>query len=157
MALTLADRGDKLRSETLFLYFIEHFLYSELCTLLILGLFQGSQNRLLNFLSLDTHDIERGQLRCTRNSMFFTVPICSRDNIWNILTSSDRNPANTSNKFALDTYLTFTILHGMLVGWWYYSCHIHSSQWPMGRRIQRQKRTFSIPSRQVYRSGWGDR
>ena len=31
MALTLADRGEKLHSKTLFLYFVEHFLYSDLC------------------------------------------------------------------------------------------------------------------------------
>jgi len=49
-----------------------------------------------SFPSLDTQDIERGQLRCTRSSVrFLTAHICAGDEVWNFLSASDRNHANT--------------------------------------------------------------
>jgi len=48
-------------------------------------------------LSLDTQDIQRGQLQCARDPCVLTTPIHSRERVWNFLSVSDRNHANRPN------------------------------------------------------------
>ena len=55
-------------------------------------------HKMHNFLSLDTQDVKRGQLRNAQNSLrFLTAPICPCDRAWNCLPASDRSYANTPN------------------------------------------------------------